>query len=391
LTKETAFLAEFSGFDAMTSEYSRIEEMSDLSKAQKALKKDPHALLVFDRGIFRGIVRERDLLRYQLNIKDVKISEIMRSAPSVEAGTNLTDIARLLLENDLRVLPVIKDEIIGIIKDVDLLSLAATTEFGDLPVTDIMTTPVVTVSENETVAKAVYKFREGNISRVPVVNQTEQLVGILTTHDLVHESTSIREMDAPSGSSTDSSDLLQSLTKEKMTKPVVTVSEDAKLRDVIRKMGQHLSSIVVVSETDRVIGIITIKDLIEPLSVQPIETEYIITVYGRGFDEVDRNRMIEDAQDLLEKYPKFLGGGYLHIHVKAHHRQFRERLLYTVRTRLSTHNGFLFTSGSDGWGLDDAFFRALERLERQLLSEKDILEDRDQSELLIKSLSEEDL
>ena len=32
----------------------------------------------------------------------------------------------------------------------DLLALAATTEFGELPLTDVMTTPVVTVSEDET-------------------------------------------------------------------------------------------------------------------------------------------------------------------------------------------------------------------------------------------------
>ena len=176
-----------------------------------------------------------------------------------------------------------------------------------------------------------------------------------------------------------------------MIQPVVTISKDATLRDVIRKMGRRMSSIVVVDTNDQVTGIITIKDLLEPLSVKSIETEYFITVNGRGFDDVDRERIIEESEVLLDKYQEFLGGGHLHVHIKAHSRQFRERMLYSVRTRLSTNKGFLFTSGSDGWGLDDAFFQALEKLERQLLTEKDILEDRAQSELLVQLLSDEEL
>jgi len=392
LTMEKAFLVDFSGFDAMSPEFFRIGKTNEFSKAVEYLAKDPHALLVFDRDLFRGLVRERDLLRFQLNSEEVNISEVMRSVPTVEVGTDLTEVARLLLENDLRVIPVIKDdEPIGIIRDVDLLTIAATTEFGELSVTEVMTTQVVTVPEDEIIAKIIYKFREWNISRVPVVSTSDQVVGIMTSHDLVREFIYMQQEHTSTETGVASSELLQAPAKEKMMQPVVTVSEGTNLRDVIRKMGRRLSSVIVVDEHNRVKGMITIKDLLEPLSVKPVETEYFITVNGRGFDEVDRERIIEDAQVLLEKYQEFLGGGHLHIHIKAHSRQFRERLLYSVRTRLSTNKGFLFTSSSDGWGLEDAFYQALEKLERRLLTEKDILEDRAQSELLIRSFSDEEL
>ncbi|MFX0202176.1 MAG: CBS domain-containing protein [Candidatus Hodarchaeota archaeon] len=389
---EKAFLADFSGFDAISSEYFRIDETNELSKALEDLEKDPHALLVFNRDLFRGLVREKDLLQFQLRLEDVKISEVMLSVPTVEAGTDLTEVARLLLENDLRVIPVSKDdEIIGIIRDVDLLALAGTTEFGEIPVTEVMTKQVVTVPEDETIAKIFYKLREWNISRIPVVNASDKVVGIVTAHDLVRELISVRKEKISAKTGEASFEVLQAPAKEKMMHPVVTVSEETNLREVIRKMGRQLSSVVVVNKQNRVRGMITIKDLLEPLSVKPVETEYFITVNGRGFDEVERERIIEEAQDFLAKFQEFFGGGDFHIHIKTHNRQFRERIFYSVRTRLSTYKGFLFTSSSDGWGLEDAFYRALEKLERQLLTEKDILEDRAQSELLIQSFSGEEL
>jgi CBS domain-containing protein len=389
---EKAFLSEFSGFDALSPDFFRIDVTSRLATAMEFLDKDPHALLIFDRDIFQGIVRERDLLRFQYKSEDVNLSEIMLSVPTVDVGIDLTEVARLLLENNLRAIPVTKeDEIAGIIRDVDLLALAATTEFGEIPVTEVMTKDVVTVPETETIARTVYRFREWNISRVPVVNSADQVVGIVTAHDLVRAFASLRQAQASSESEAAHSELLQALAKDKMIQPVVTISKDATLRDVIRKMGRQMSSIIVVDNHDLVTGIITIKDLIEPLSVKSIETEYFITVNGRGFDDVDRERIIEESETLLDKYQEFLGGGHLHVHIKAHSRQFRERMLYSVRTRLSTNKGFLFTSSSDGWGLDDAFFQALEKLERQLLTEKDILEDRAQSELLVQLLSDEEL
>ncbi|MFQ6123868.1 MAG: CBS domain-containing protein [Candidatus Heimdallarchaeota archaeon] len=389
---EKAYLAEFSGFDAISSEYFRIDEANELSKALEYLEKDPHALLVFNRDLFRGLVRERDLLQFQLRSEEIKINEVMLSIPTVDPGTELTEVARLLLENNLRVIPVSKDdEIIGIIRDVDLLALAGTTEFGEVPVAEVMTKQVVTVPEEESIAKIFNKFREWNISRVPVVNDSDEVVGIVTAHDLVRELISVRKEKTSAETGPFSFEVLHAPAKEKMNHPVVTVSEESNLRDVIRKMGRQLSSVVVVDKQNRAKGIITIKDLLEPLSVKPVETEYFITVNGRGFDEVDRERIIEEAQDFLAKFQEFLGGGDFHIHIKTHNRQFRERLLYSVRTRLSTHKGFLFTSSSDGWGLEDAFYQALEKLERQLLSEKDILEDRIRSELLVQSYSAEEL
>lgn len=392
MAMEKAFLADFSGFDAISSDFFRIDEMIELSKATEYLEKDPHALLVFDRGLFRGLVREKDLIQFQLRSEKVKISEVMLTIPTVEAGTDLTEVARLLLENDLRVIPVSKDdEIIGIIRDFDLLALAGTSEFGEIPVTEVMTKQVVSVPEEETIAKIFNKFREWNVSRVPVVNASDKVVGIVTAHDLVRELISVRNEKISADTGAASFEVLHATAKEKMMHPVVTVSEGTNLREVIRKMERRLSSVVVVDKHNRVKGMITIKDLLEPLSVKLVETEYFITVNGRGFDDVDRERIIEEAQDFLAKFQEFLGGGDLHIHIKTHNRQFRERILYSVRTRLSTYKGFLFTSSSDGWGLEDAFYRALEKLERQLLTEKDILEDRAQSELLIQSFSDEEL
>ena len=77
---------------------------------------------------------------------------------------------------------------IGMLTDRDIVISALAWQpdlIGDLTVADAMTSDVVTVDEHEHVDAALYRMRECGIRRLPVVDGTGKLVGILTLDDVL--------------------------------------------------------------------------------------------------------------------------------------------------------------------------------------------------------------
>ena len=60
--------------------------------------------------------------------------------------------------------------------------------FASMLAKDIMTTSVITVHEDDTIGKAVDLLLENMFHALPVINHEEQLVGIITTFDLIKHS-----------------------------------------------------------------------------------------------------------------------------------------------------------------------------------------------------------
>ena len=60
--------------------------------------------------------------------------------------------------------------------------------FASMLAKDIMTTEVVTVNENDSIKSAVDLLLQNMFHALPVINHEEQLVGIITTFDLIKHS-----------------------------------------------------------------------------------------------------------------------------------------------------------------------------------------------------------
>ena len=148
--------------------------------------------------------------------KDVMVSPVI----TVKADTPLKKAAEILDENSFSGVPVVDedDKLIGILSETDILRytqqiigqplrdphrvftkgkevlqidithrgvevielVAATT------VDNLMTTDVTSAGEQEKVYDVVKKMRENDINRVPIVDDNEKLVGIITRGDLVN-------------------------------------------------------------------------------------------------------------------------------------------------------------------------------------------------------------
>jgi acetoin utilization protein AcuB len=115
---------------------------------------------------------------------------------TVDVNDSMQDAMKLLKENDIRMLPVMKKaKLVGIVTDRDLkkasASDATTLEVHELlyllmkiKVKNIMTRDVITVPPDYTVEETAQVLQKNRISGAPVVAADGQLVGTITQTDL---------------------------------------------------------------------------------------------------------------------------------------------------------------------------------------------------------------
>lgn len=116
----------------------------------------------------------------------MKVSDIMSKDPlKVEADTSVHDAAKLMVERGVGSMIIVSGvRIVGIVTERDLVSRVLTESFDPTKVLikDIMTTPLFTVSSNDTVGKAADLMVKYKVRRLPVVD-TGRLIGLLSAYD----------------------------------------------------------------------------------------------------------------------------------------------------------------------------------------------------------------
>ena len=119
----------------------------------------------------------------------MKISECMcPDVCFVKPDCNVYDASRIMCENHIGCIPVCDDEkkVVGIVTDRDIVlrTVACNKETKTTPVSEIMTTNVCTCKAEEDITEAQNLMAQNQIRRVPVVDNTCKVVGILTMGDL---------------------------------------------------------------------------------------------------------------------------------------------------------------------------------------------------------------
>lgn len=157
-------------------------------------------LPVVEHGILIGQVTATDLLEAEraprpVAAGPVTAADAMVEPPiTVEPTTPLLDAATLMVENQVRHLPVVEDgTIVGMLSDRDIRTVAGdpvrfaqTREGGDarmLNVRDAMTTTPLTVRDDRPLAELANQLADERIGALPVVDAGGRLIGIVSYVD----------------------------------------------------------------------------------------------------------------------------------------------------------------------------------------------------------------
>lgn len=127
-------------------------------------------------------------------------------------------------------------------------------------VADIMSAPVVTVGPAEPVAEAASRMRERRVGSVVVVDSDERAIGILTERDMIRI--------AAAGSETSSAKV-----SEWMTPDPDTTAPDVDARTAFASLAEHGYRHIPVVDDGRLVGIVSMRDLMRIAMIQPAEAQ----------------------------------------------------------------------------------------------------------------------
>ena len=133
---------------------------------------------------------------------------MVKNVVSVTPDVKVVEVARLLLENDISGVPVVdaSRHVVGVISEKDFLSRMGAEHSGSfmevvadcltkrgcvaIPLRqesarEVMSTPPITTREESPLCELTDLLARSSINRLPVVDDTQRLVGIVTRADIV--------------------------------------------------------------------------------------------------------------------------------------------------------------------------------------------------------------
>lgn len=122
----------------------------------------------------------------------MKVKEAMtRDVRLVRPDQTIREAAHLMAELDIGCLPVEEnDRMIGMITDRDIAVRAVSEGRGpQTPIRDVMSTEVKYCYDDQTVEEITRNMADIRVRRLPVVNRSKRLVGILSLGDLAVDET----------------------------------------------------------------------------------------------------------------------------------------------------------------------------------------------------------
>lgn len=135
-------------------------------------------------------------------MKKTTVADVMtRTVISAGEDTPFKEIARLMAENGVRGIPVLGegDQVVGVVSEEDLLRALdgghSHLEWlidgrrgdlsGDVNARDLMSTEVVSIGPDQAVDEAARVMLRNGITRLPVLDEANHMVGIVTRADLL--------------------------------------------------------------------------------------------------------------------------------------------------------------------------------------------------------------
>jgi CBS domain-containing protein len=107
---------------------------------------------------------------------------------TIDIASSVFDAAREIMDRDIGCVVVLKErKVVGIITKGDILREAVMKRLDPsaLNVERIMSQPVLTVGMTDTLTEASNLMSEENLTKLPFVNKKGELVGIITSTDII--------------------------------------------------------------------------------------------------------------------------------------------------------------------------------------------------------------
>lgn len=244
----------------------------------------------------------------QSNIVDIAIKDVI-VAP---ASTSIINIANMMTKNNVRRIPITdpgSGKILGIITTMDILNFfgggekykVITDKYEgnflsaiNAPIREIMTKGVKTLNYKDTIVDATTVMLESKIGGLPIVDDDDKLVGMLTEGDVVGKLKNI---------------IAGSEVEDIMTSDVMTTTPGTRIEGVTKIMVRNsIRRIPIVGEdpkdnTEKLLGFITATDILKYIGDHKLFTE-LFSNEGNDVVDITIDKLMEKDVITTDKYAK---------------------------------------------------------------------------------------
>ena len=125
-----------------------------------------------------------------MSLESIPLSSCMtKNVKTIQPDKGLFNVCKIMKDNNIGCVIVVgesnKNKPIGIITERDIVKYLSL-PFGNLlmQVNEIMTKSLVTARETQSLLDAIQIMQKNNFRRIPIVNNVEKLIGIVTDKDI---------------------------------------------------------------------------------------------------------------------------------------------------------------------------------------------------------------
>jgi CBS domain-containing protein len=121
----------------------------------------------------------------------MKVKDAMHKGVDwVSPDTPVTELAKLMRDHDVGAIPIGEnDRLVGMVTDRDIVCKGLAQDnfdAGTMTARDVMTAEIHCCRDDDDLVKAVRHMEELKVRRLPVINKSKRMVGILSPGDVSH-------------------------------------------------------------------------------------------------------------------------------------------------------------------------------------------------------------
>ncbi|MFH0736964.1 MAG: CBS domain-containing protein [Candidatus Micrarchaeota archaeon] len=295
-----------------------LDGSDSLSKALSELDVSP-AVIVTKNGKYFGIIDHRSLSPGIRNPENVKCETVIAKPPILLENAGLMERVEAFLVGHFRALPVVDERKapLGVTTRVELLKeMLVESMVPKVDITSVMSTPVFTIDENQTIADAKGILKENKAHRL-IVMRKGKLIGTASTFDVGGWSA---RQNLPGGRK----DIKHSepinvdtMCISSFLRPDMTIVEKGcSLDDAVRKMiDKQVSHVVIVSDS-RPLGVVSATDIFRIIQAQSQEA-FPIQISGLGEENAPQfDRIQLKLGRVFERFGRSMNVRNCSFHVK---------------------------------------------------------------------------
>ena len=319
-----------------------------------------HQIPLVNDNRLLGMVVLKNLLNATYIPHKTEANKFKVSVTPLNADDGLDDAVYKIIGSGFKALPVVEDDYLqGMVSVTELIKHV---EYPKDIYVGKLTDNVIVIRDEDNVSKALSLMSENGISRLPVVDYEDKVLGCIDVISLIKFLRSTTESPRPSDlTAVEKRDLKGFKVKDFMRDAYMMEANEFSIKNAVNALQSHEE--IIVTSKGVPVGIVTSKDLLE-LATKGDERFPIHVSRFERIDPMMYGRFEGELNNFTKKFSKMFDIQNFYVYVDEH--KVGSRGKYSLRARLVTGRK-VFPVHSHAWDLMDATHMLLDKLEKQLL------------------------